>query len=110
MSKELLQSLAVIQSVNWVVIPALFLWIAFGVSFWESIGFLVVWMIADWIWNGVSEWLIKGAGAIGFSQQDAIKMELEAIVPTRMAIMMMVDLVVTLAIPWIVAGYFLQWF
>jgi len=107
MNKELLQSLPAIQIINWFAIPVLFIWIAFGVSFWASLIFLVVWLIVDLIWDWVSGLLIMGAGA--FSGQDPILMELKGAVPIGMALMMVLDLIGTLAIPWIVAGAFL-WF
>ena len=107
MNKKLLQSLQVILSINWIVIPALFVWIAFGVSFWLSLIFLVVWFIADRIWDWISGLLIVGAGAI--SGQDPLKIELGEVVPVGAALMMILDLVGALTIPWIVAGGFL-WF
>ena len=72
--------------------------------------YFLAWLIADWVWDGLTGYMIAGVGDIGANDSEAIRMKLSGEVPGRMAAMMIVDLVGTLVLPWIVAGFFLNWF
>jgi hypothetical protein len=98
-----MNSLRATQSIlliNWVVAPALGIWI------WVKIGFFT----ADWVWDWLTGLLIVGVGRIGASEHEAFQIETSGEVPGRMASMMILDLLGTFMLPWVVAGFFLGWF
>lgn len=110
MKMESLKSTQAILCANWVVVPILFIWIAIKTSFINSIIFIVLWLVIDRVWDWISGLLIAAAGRVGASEEEAFDMELSGNVPIRMAVMMIVDLIGTLLIPWIIAGLCLGWF
>jgi hypothetical protein len=110
MKTESLKSAKIILLVNWAAIPTLFIWIVIKVSFMSSIIFLVLWLVIDKIWDWVSGLVIEVTGKVGASEKEALEMQLEGYLPARMAIMMIIDLIGALAIPWIIAGFYLLWF
>ena len=93
--------------INWVVVPALGIWIWIKNGFFNVILFVIIWLVADKIWDWLTGLLITGAGRIGASEHEALQMEISGEVPVRMAFMMIVDLLGTFMLPWFVAGFFL---
>jgi uncharacterized membrane protein len=95
---------------NWVIAPGLGIWIWVKNGFLSSVLFVIIWLIADKIWDWLTGLLIAGVGRIKASEHEALQMGISGQVPGRMALMMIVDLLGTFVLPWIVAGLFLGWF
>ncbi len=110
MKMSSLQATQSILVVNWVIAPALGIWIWVKGGFFSAVLFVIIWLIADKIWDWLTGLLIAGAGRIKASEHEAFQMEISGEVPGRMAFMMIVDLLGTFILPWVVAGFFLGWF
>jgi hypothetical protein len=110
MKMSSLQTAQGILVVNWVITPILSIWIWVKNGFLSAVLFVIIWLIADRIWDWVTGLLIARVARIGDSEEEAFYMEVSGDVPTRMASMMIVDLVGTLVLPLVVAGFFLGWF
>lgn len=78
-------------------------------GFFSAVLFVIIWLIADKVWDWLTGLLIVGAGLIKASEHEASQMDISGEVPGRMAFMMIVDLFGTLVLPWVVAGFFLGW-
>ena len=97
--------------INWVVIPALGIWIWITSGFFNAVLFVIICLVADKIWDWLTGLLIIGAGRIGGGGHEGIQMQIsESEVPGRVAFMMIVDLLGTLILPWIVTGFFFGWY
>jgi hypothetical protein len=96
--------------INYVIAPALGIWIWIKNGFFIAALFVVIWLIADKAWDWLTGLMITGAGRIGANEHEASQMEISGEVPERMAFMMIVDLLGTFLLPWVVAGFFLVWF
>jgi len=59
------------------------------------------------VWDWLTEVLMANVARIGANEKEAFEMELTGEVPTRIASMMIVDLLGTFVLPWIIAGFFL---
>lgn len=110
MKMKSLQATQSILLINWVIAPALGIWIWIKDSFFRAALFVIIWLIADKVWDWLSGLLIAGAGRIRTNEDEAFRMEISGNVPGRMAVMMIVDLLGTLLLPWVVAGVMLGWF
>lgn len=107
-----MSSLKATQSIlliNWLIAPSLGIWIWVKSGLFSAVVFVVIWLIADKVWDWVTGPLIVGIGRIKASEDEAVEMEISGEVPRRMAIMMIVDLLGTFILPWVVAGFFLGW-
>ena len=93
--------------INWIIAPALGIWIWVKSGFLSGVLFVVVWLIVDKFWDWLTGLLIAGVGWIGASEEDAFEMEISGEVPGCMAFMMIVDLLGTFILPWAIAGLFL---
>lgn len=71
--------------------------------------FVIIWLIADKVWDWLTGLLIAGASQTKVSEHEAFQMKISGEVPGRMAFMMIVDLLGTFLLPWVVAGFFLGW-
>lgn len=96
--------------INWFIAPALGIWIWISNGFFMAVLFVVIWLIADKVWDWLTGLMITGAGRIGASEHEASQMEISGKVPERMAFVMIVDLLGTFILPWVIAGFFLGWF
>jgi len=96
--------------INWFIAPALGIWIWVNSGFFMAALFVVIWLIADKVWDWLTGLMITGAGRIGANEHEASQMEISGEVPERMAFMMIVDLLGTFILPWVIAGFFLGWF
>ena len=96
--------------INWFIAPALGIWIWVKSGFLSAILFVVIWLIADKVWDWLTGLLITGAARIGANEDEAFEIEISGEVPGRMASMMIVDLLGTFLLPWVVAGFFLGLF
>jgi len=108
-----MHSLQAIQSlllINWLVAPALGILIWVRTNFFYAAVFVIIWLIADKVWDSLTELLIVGAGQVKASEHEALQMVSSCEVPGRMAFMMLVDLFGTLILPWVLAGIFLGLF
>ena len=110
MKMSSLQATQRILLINWVIAPSLGIWIWVKSAFFSAVLFIIIWLIADKVWDWLTGLLIAGAGRIKASEHEAFQMEISGEVPGRMAFMMIVDLLGTFVLPWIVAGFFLSWF
>ena len=106
MKMSTLQATQGLLLINWVIAPALGIWIWVKGSFFSAILFVIVWLIADRVWDWLTGLLIAVAGLIKASEYEAFQMSISGEVPGRMASMMIVDLLGTLVLPWVVAGWF----
>ncbi len=107
-----MSSLKATQSIlliNWFIAPALGIWIWVKSGLFSAAIFVVIWLIADKVWDWVTGLLIAGAGRIKASEDEAFEMEISGEVPGRMAFIMIVDLLGTFILPWVVSGFFLGW-
>lgn len=109
MKMSSLQATQSILLINWFIAPALGIWIWVKSGFFSAVVFVVIWLIADKVWDWLTGLLIAGAGRIKASEHEAFEMEISGEVPGRMAFMMIVDLLGTFILPWVVAGFFLGW-
>jgi len=108
-----MSSLLAIQRIlliNWVVAPALGIWIWVKSGFFSAGLFIIIWVIADKVWDWMTGLLIIGVGRIGVTEQEEFQEEISSKVPVRMASMMIVDILGTFILPWVIAGFFLGWF
>jgi len=96
--------------INWVIVPVLGIWIWVKNRLFSAVLFVIIWLIADKVWDWLTGLLIAGAGRIRASEHEAFQMEISGEVPGRMAFMMIVDLLGTFILPWVIAGFFLGWF
>ncbi|MEW5994058.1 MAG: hypothetical protein AB1744_06645 [Candidatus Zixiibacteriota bacterium] len=110
MKMSSLQATQRILLINWVIVPALGIWIWVKSGLFSAVLFVIIWLIADKVWDWLTGLLIAGAGRIKASEHEAFQMEISGEVPGRMAFMMIVDLLGTFILPWVVAGFFLGGF
>ena len=96
--------------VNWVVVPILGILVFGKLGFFKVVLFILAWLVIDKIWDWFSGLLIAGAGGVGGNEDEVLKMKFLDEVPGRVALMMAVDTIGTLLVPWIVAGLLLGWF
>jgi uncharacterized membrane protein len=96
--------------INWVIAPALGIWIWVESGFFSAASFVIIWLIADKVLDWLTGLMIAGAGRIGASEHEAFQIAISDEIPKRMAFMMILDLLGTFVLPWIVAGFFLGWF
>lgn len=96
--------------INWIIAPALGIWILIDSGFLRAASFVIVWLISDKVWDWLTGLMISRAGRIGANERDLSQTKISDEVPQRMAFMMIVDLLGTFMLPWIVAGFFLGWF
>jgi len=110
MKIDSLKPAQIILLTNWIVLPLLGIWIWVRRGFLSTLLFMIIWWIADAIWDWLSGVLILGAGKIGLNEHEEHQFEMSEEVPKRVAIMMIIDLLGTIIIPLIIAGSFLHWF
>lgn len=110
MKMSSLQATQSILFINWVIAPALGIWIWVKSGFFSAVLFVIIWLVADRAWDWLTGLLIAGVGRIKASEHEAFQLEISGEVPGRMASMMIVDLLGTFVLPWVVAGFFLGWF
>jgi len=113
MKMSTLQATQSILLIQWVIVPALGIWIWVKSGFFMAVLFIIIWLIVDKVWDWLTGLLIAGAGRIEeakVSERDALARVTSGEVPGRMAFMMIVDLLGTFLIPWVVGGFFLGWF
>lgn len=107
---QLLQSILLIE---WIIVPILGIYIWIKIGFLSAVLFIIIWLIVDKVWDWISGLTIARIGKIEegrMSEQEALYKATAGEVPERMAFMMIVDLLVTLLIPWLVGGFFIGWF
>jgi hypothetical protein len=97
-----------ILRINWVVVPALGIWIGITSGIFHAIVFVIIWFVADKIWDWLTRLLTAGAGRIGASEYEEFTMQMSGEVPGRMAFLMIVGLVGTCILPWVVAGFLIE--
>ncbi len=95
--------------VNWLVAPALGIWVWVKSDFLSCVAYFVIWLIADRVWDWLTRYLIAWAAPNSASEEEALQTYLGGEAPQGMAFMMLVDLLGTLILPWIVAGLFLAY-
>jgi len=95
--------------INWILAPGLAIWVWIRCGLLSAGLFLVIWLIADRVWDWLTGHLIAAATRIKASEWKAFQMSISGKVPKRMAFMMIIDLMGTLVLPWITAGFFLRW-
>jgi predicted Na+-dependent transporter len=113
MKMSTLQATQSILLIQWVIVPALGIWIWVKSSFLSALLFVIIWLIVDKVWDWLTGLLIAGAGRIEegkVSEREALERVTSGDVPGRMAFMMIVDLLGTFLTPWVVGGFFLGWF
>jgi len=101
MKMSSLQATQRILLINWIIAPALGIWIWVKIGFFSAVLFVIVWLIADKIWDWVTGLLIAGAALIKASEHEAFQIEISGEVPGRMVFMMIVDLLGTFVLPWV---------
>jgi len=92
---------------NWVIAPALGIWIWGKGGFFIALSFIIIWLIADKVWDWLTELLIAGAARIGANEEEAFEIEISGELPRPMVFMMIVDLLGTFTLPWVIGGLFL---
>ncbi len=97
-----------ILRINWVVVPALGIWIWIKSGIFNAIVFVIIWLVADKIWDWLTRLLTAGAGRIGASEYEEFQMQISGEVPGRMAFMMIFGLLGTFILPWVVAGLLIE--
>ncbi len=97
-----------ILRINWVVVPALGIWIWNTSGIFNAIVFVIIWFVADKIWDWVTRLLTAGAGRIGASEYEEFQMQISGEVPGRKACMMIFGLLGTFILPWVVAGLLIE--
>lgn len=110
MKMSTLQATQSILLIQWVIVPALGIWIWVKSGFLSALFFVIIWLIVDKVWDWLTGLLIARAGRIEeakVSEREALERVTSGDVPGRMALMMIVDLLGTFLIPWVVAGFFL---
>jgi hypothetical protein len=97
--------------INWILAPGLAIWVWIRCGFLSAGLFLVIWLIADRVWDWLTGRLIVVATRIVASEWEAFQfqMSISDKVPKLVAFMMIIDLLGTLVLPWITAGFFLRW-
>ena len=95
--------------INWIIAPALGIWIWTKRGFFSAALFIIIWLIADKVWDWLTELLMANVARIGANEEEAFEMVTSGEVPARMASIMFVDLLGTLVLPWIIAGLFLAY-
>ncbi|HBJ82351.1 MAG TPA: hypothetical protein DDZ88_00420 [Verrucomicrobiales bacterium] len=94
---------------NWLIAPALCLTVMFRIGFIKGVLFFILWLGADWIWEKMTSMLLgMVSGSLGDYGQ--FKAAMYGEIPFRMALVMIVDVLGHLAVPWLVGGYFLGWY
>jgi len=93
--------------INWIIAPALGIWIWVKGGFLRAALFIIIWLIVDKVWDWLTEVLMANVSRIGANEEEAVEIETTGEVPTRLGSMMIVDLLGTLVLPWIIAGLFL---
>jgi hypothetical protein len=96
--------------INWVIVPAIGIWIWIDSGFIRTAFFIIIWLISDKVWDWLTGLMISGVARIGANVYEASQMKTSGEVPQRMAFMMILDLLGTFLLPWVVAGFFLGWF
>lgn len=110
MKMSSLQATPSILLINWLAAPALGIWIWIKNGFFSAVLFVIIWLIADRVWDWLTGLLIVGAGRIKANEREALQMVIADEVPGRMAFMMIVDPLGTFILPSVVAGFVLGWF
>jgi len=105
---EKLQRFQIVLLANWLIVPALAISIWRWISITKAFAFLVVWLVVDRLWDAVSDRLIVAAGKAS-GGTDPLRIELTGELPIGMTSMMILDLVVTFALPTAVALLFFVW-
>ncbi len=95
--------------INWIIAPALAIWIWVTAAFLSAVAFVAIWLIADKVWDKLTEHLIAAAYRMAANESEAVQIQLTGEVPGRMASMMILDLCGTALLPWLVAAVFLGW-
>ena len=95
--------------INWIIAPALGIWIWAKRGFLSAALFIIIWLIVDKVWDWLTELLMTNVARIGANEEEAFEVETSGEVPARMASIMVVDLLGTLVLPWIIAGLFLAY-
>lgn len=95
--------------INWIIAPALGIWICIKRGFLSAALFIIIWLIVDKVWDWLTERLMDNVARIGANEEEAFEMRTSGEVPARMASIMVVDLLGTLVLPWIIAGLFLAY-
>ena len=110
MQMSSLKSTQRVLLLNWLVAPGLAIWIWWQRGFLRAVVFVFLWLIADKIWDWVTNFLILGASRLGVNKSQALEIGITRNVPISMAATMLLDLIGTLTLPWLIAGFFLGWF
>lgn len=110
MQLEQLKQLQTTLLINWFAAPVLGIWIWFKIGFFSAVVFVTIWLVADKLWDWLTGILIKAAWSGGSSENELLELNDGGEVPIPAASMMIIDLLGTLALPWAIAGYFLDWF
>jgi hypothetical protein len=92
---------------NWLILPALALWIWVSSGFFNVILFGVVWWITDSVWNWLSNFFLDVSGKVSAKNMTDV-FGSKGRVPASIVVATMVDTAGQLAIPWIVASFFLR--
>jgi len=93
--------------INWILAPGLAIWVWIRCGFLSAGLFLVIWLIADRVWDWLTGHLIAVVTRIKVNELKEFQMLISGKVPKRMAFMMIIDLLGTLVLPWITASFFL---
>jgi len=105
-----LKRIQLVLLLNWIVAPALGVLVWVERSLLSAIGFLVVWLIADGTWDWVTDRLILRSFAFGSSEEQLFGSNMRREISLLSATTMLADTLGTLALPWVAAGFFLEWF
>jgi len=107
---EGLKKLNLLLLVNWIGVPVLTILVFLKTGFLSGVAFFLIWsLIADPVWDRLTGFLIKRSFALSDEGQ-LFESQMAGEVPLLPATLMMIDFLGTLALPWIVASFFLDWF
>lgn len=110
MKMESVSKLPAIQIINWVGVPILVIWIAVKVSVISAILFIILWLVIDKLWDILTDFLLNAVASIDDSKNEKTYMSQSENIPNKMSGMMIIDVLITVAIPWFIAGIFLKWY
>lgn len=90
--------------VNWIVFPYLGMRIWINCGFLSAILFVIIWLSVDKVWDLLTGFLI---GVTGGDEISVFELQISGRVPVLVVLMMAIDILGTLLLPWVVAGFFL---
>jgi hypothetical protein len=98
--------------VNWFVLPSLGIWLWIRRGILSALFFVLIWLITDQLWDWLTAFLIMIV-AKTVKDEDFYEMWKAGFlyrVPLRVALMMIMQVLGILVLPWVIVGFFLGWF